>query len=143
MLYERTRETSVVNVAALTLNVVGDVVLVGVLDTGIIGPAIATIAALTLIVIGYLLVAQRDLRRRPVLPPTLLLPLVAGVVPAVGEGGTTGALLGLGCALAATMVVLWRLRLFSEQDAELIARLDLPAGVRTRAVAAVRRLARD
>jgi len=143
MLHERTRQTSVINIAALALNIVADVVLVGVLDTGVTGPAIATIGALVVIVAGYLVVACRDLGTAPVVSPALALPLAAGVLPAVLVGGAAGAALGLAGAAAATGLVLWRLALFSEQDADLVARLDLPASVRSRAVRAIRRLARD
>jgi hypothetical protein len=86
------------------------------------------------IVAGYLVVACRDLGTAPVVSPALALPLAAGVLPAVLVGGA---------APAATGLVLWRLALFSEQDADLVARLDLPASVRSRAVRAIRRLARD
>lgn len=142
MLNERTRATSLINVAALALNVVADVLLVGVLGTGVIGPAIATVATLALIVAGYLVVARRDLGTAPVLSPALLLPLAAGVVPACLLGSIGGAALGLAGAVAGTVLVLWRLALFTAEDAELVARLDLPAPVRDRTVAAIRRLVR-
>jgi O-antigen/teichoic acid export membrane protein len=142
MLHERTRQTSVINVAALALNVVGDIVLVGVLDVGILGPAIATIATLVVIVAGYLVVARRDLGTTPVLSPMLALPLAAGMLPAVLLDGAGAAAVGLTGAAAAAALVLWRLALFSEQDADLVARLDLPVPIRSRAVAAISRLAR-
>lgn len=142
MLNERTRATSVINVVALALNVVADVVLIGVLDVGLLGPAIATIGTLVVIVAGYLVVARRDLQTAPVLSPALALPLAAGVLPAVLLDGAAGVVLGLGGVVVATALVLWRLALFVEQDAELVARLDLPAPIRSRAVAAISRLAR-
>jgi O-antigen/teichoic acid export membrane protein len=142
MLHERTREVSVINVAALVLNIVGDVVLVGVLEMGILGPAIATVATLAVIVAGYLMVARRDLAAAPVLSPALALPLAAGVLPAVLLDGVAAVAVGLAGAAAAAALVLWRLALFNEQDAELVARLDLPMAIRVRAVAAIRRLAR-
>ncbi|MGH2917273.1 MAG: lipopolysaccharide biosynthesis protein [Solirubrobacteraceae bacterium] len=142
MLHERTRETSLINVAALMVNIAGDIVLVGWLDAGVVGPAIATIAALAVIVAGYLVVARRDLATRPALSPALFVPLVAGVLPPVLIDGPAGAGLGLAATVAAAALVLWRVALFAEQDADLVARLDLPAAIRTRAETAIRRLAR-
>jgi len=142
MLHERTRETSAVSVAALVLNLVADVVLIGVLDAGVVGPAIATIAALALIVAGYLAVARRDLGRGPELSPALALPLVAGVLPAVLVGGAAGVALGLAGAALASWLVLRRVALFQRDDAELVARLDLPAPIRDRVAAAITRMSR-
>jgi O-antigen/teichoic acid export membrane protein len=142
MLHERTRETSLINVAALLLNIVADIVLVGVFDTGVVGPAIATLATLVVIVAGYLLVACSDRKTRPVLSPALALPLATGLLPALLIDGALGPALGLAGAIAATALILWRLSLFTAQDADLLARLDLPAPIRARVVAAVRRLAR-
>lgn len=142
MLYERTRETSGINVAALALNVVLDIVLVGMLDAGVLGPAVATIATLAVIAVGYLAVARRDLGTAPVLSPALALPLAAGVLPAVLLDGAAAVAAGLAGAALAAALVLWRLALFSQQDADLVARLDLPAPIRVRAVAAISRLAR-
>ncbi len=142
MLHERTRATSLINVAALVVNLAADVVLVGVLDVGIAGPAIATIAALAMIVAGYHVVARRDLSTAPALSPALALPLAAGILPAVLLDGATGVALAIGLTIAAGALVLRRLALFDEQDVELVERLDLPAPVRRRAVAAIRRLSR-
>lgn len=143
MLNERTRETSVINVAALVLNIAGDIVLIGVVDAGIVGPAIATTVALAGIVAGYLVVARRDLHTGPVLSPALALPLAAGLLPAVLLDGAAGVALGLAGAVGVAALVLWRVPLFTTQDADLVARLDLPAPIRIRAVAAIRRLARE
>ncbi len=143
MLNVRTREVSVINVAALVINIAGDIVLIGMLDAGIVGPAIATIAALAVIVVGYLVVARRDLRGGPVLSPGLALPLAAGLLPAVLLDGWVGVSLGLAGAVGGAALVLWRVPLFAAQDADLVARLDLPASIRTRTVTAIRRIARD
>jgi len=142
MLHERTREVSLVNVVALLLNVVADVALVGVLGLGIVGPAIATIATLLVIVAGYLVVARRDLQTAPALSPALALPVAAGVLPAVLVDGAVGVALALGAALVVTAFVLWRLALFAEPDVELVQRLDLPAPIRSAVVASISRLAR-
>ncbi len=142
MLHERTRETSRINVAALGLNLVGDIVLIGWLDAGVIGPAIATTAALVLIVAGYFTVARRDLHTAPVLSPALALPLVGGVLPVVVFDDAVGVAIAVVATTILTALVLWRVRLFAAEDADLVARLDLPAPIRAWVTRAIRRLAR-
>ena len=143
MLHERTREAAVINVVALGVNIAGDVLLIGFLDAGIIGPALATLAALAVIVAGYFLVARRDLKTTPAVSPALALPLVAGVLPAVLLSGAGGAILGIAATAVAAPVVLWRVSLFAANDADLVARLDLPAPLRQRTVAIIGRLSRS
>jgi O-antigen/teichoic acid export membrane protein len=142
MLYERTAATSAINVAALVLNIVGDLVLVGWLDMGVAGPAIATGASLALIACGYVAVARRDMRTAPKIPPLIFSPLLAGILPPVLLPAAVGVPVGFAAAVAFTALVLWRVPLFSEQDAGLVARLDLPESVRVRVVRAITRLAR-
>lgn len=143
MLHERTRETAVINVAALGLNVVGDIVLIGLLGAGIAGPAIATTAALAVIVAGYFVIVRRDLRTAPVLSFALVLPLGAGLLPAVLVAGALGVSGGFTACALVTIAVLWRVPLFAHEDADLVARLDLPVPIRRRIAAVITRLARD
>ncbi len=143
MLHERTRAAALINVVALAVNVAGDVLLIGVLDAGIIGPALATVAALAAIAAGYLLVAIRDMRIAPALSPALALPLAAGVLPAVLLSGAGGVMLGVAASAAVAAAVLWRVSLFTAEDADLVARLDLPGPLRERAVAIIGRLTRN
>src|SRR5262249_22725779 len=69
MLHERTRATAAIAVAALAVNVAGDLLLVGVAGMGVDGPAIATTAAVAVMAGGYIAVARRDLGVRPALHP--------------------------------------------------------------------------
>jgi O-antigen/teichoic acid export membrane protein len=142
MLHERTRAISVVNVAALALNVIGDVLLVGWLGLGIMGPAIATVGALAVIMAGYLAVARRVLATEASLSPALALPLLGGVLPSVLLPAASGVPLGLLGAAGLTALVVWRSSLFAAEDAELVEKLDLPTPVRQRAVRVIRWLAR-
>ena len=64
------------------------------------------------------------------LSPALALPLAAGILPLLLLDGAAGVALGLGATAALTALVLWRVPLFAAQDAELVARLDLPAAIR-------------
>ncbi len=100
MLYERTRATAAISVAALAMNIAGDVVLVGALGAGAIGPAVASLAAMSVIAIGYLVVAGRMLGVRPRLSP------VAAIAPAASIAASLA--LPIGAALltgvAATVI---------------------------------------
>jgi O-antigen/teichoic acid export membrane protein len=137
MLHERTRATAVIGVAAMAVNVAGDLILVGAAGLGVEGPALATTAAVAVIAGGYVVVARRDLGTGPALLPELFAPLVAGVLPtALGS-----AALGLACAVVATALVLWLRSPFGADDAELIRRLDLPRPVRERLARLITRLA--
>jgi O-antigen/teichoic acid export membrane protein len=131
MLYERSGATATINVAALALNVVGDVLLIGVLGAGVIGAAVASTAALAAIAVGYLIVAGRCLRLRPRLPALI----------AIAPAGAFAATLALpvGWAIAAAfvaaavgMAAAIATGLLSPADAGLIARLPLPGSVRGR-----------
>jgi O-antigen/teichoic acid export membrane protein len=134
MLHERTGATAAIGVAALAVNVAGDLVLVGWAGAGVEGPALATAAALALMAGGYVAVARRDLGTGPALHPALLAPLLAGIVPTV----LVSAPAGLACAAVASALVLALCPPFGAADAELVARLDLPRPLR----ALVTRLAR-
>jgi O-antigen/teichoic acid export membrane protein len=137
MLHERTRATAAIAVAALAVNVAGDLILVGWVGLGVDGPAIATTVALAVIAGGYVIVARRDLGTSPAVNPVLFAPLLAGVLPtALGS-----APLGLACSLIATALVLALWPPFGADDAELIRRLDLPRPVRERLARLVKRLA--
>jgi O-antigen/teichoic acid export membrane protein len=78
LLYERSRATAAINLAALATNIAGDLLLVGVLGAGATGPAVASLAAAAVIASGYLVVAGRLLGVSP------RLPAVVGLAPAVG-----------------------------------------------------------
>jgi O-antigen/teichoic acid export membrane protein len=126
MLNERTGATGAISVTALAVNVVGDMLLVGLVGMGGDGPAIATLAATAVTVSGYVAVARRDLGVTPTVRPELLAPLAAGVVPTV----LGSAALGLACAAVAAALVLVLRPPFDAGDAQLVGRLDLPSWLR-------------
>lgn len=142
VLHERSGATAAVNMVALGVNAVGDIVLVGPLNAGVMGPAIATVAALAVIVGGYLMVARRDLGVGPVAHPALLAPVVAGVLPAVLLPAAVGVPLGAAAAVLTSALVLWRVPLFLPEDLDLIGRLDIPEPIRARLLPAIERLVR-
>ena len=138
MLHERTGATAAISTAALAVNVVGDLILVGWVGMGGDGPALATTAAVALTAGGYIALARRDLGTGPTLHPALFAPLVAGIVPTV----LGSAPLGLALAAASAALVLALRPPFSAGDAELVARLDLPSALRARLSRVIIRLAR-
>ena len=142
MLNERTRATAVINAAALAFNVVADIVLVGVLGGGVTAPAIATTGALVIIATGYGVVAARDMGVKRAGSPLLLAPVLISLACLLLLPAALGVPLALVGTAAATALLLRFAGLFAPQDVELYAKLDLPAAVRSRLVAAVRRLAR-
>jgi O-antigen/teichoic acid export membrane protein len=138
MLHERTGVTATISAAALAVNVVGDLILVGWVGMGGDGPALATTAALALTAGGYIAVARRDLGAGPRFQPAVLVPLVAGIVPtALGA-----APLGLALSAGSALMVLVLSPPFDARDAELVARLDLPSPLRALLTRMIIRLAR-
>jgi O-antigen/teichoic acid export membrane protein len=105
MLHERTRATAAIAIAALVVNVAGDLLLVGVAGMGVDAPAIATTAAVAVMAGGYVAVARRDLGVRPALHPAQVAPLLAGVLVTV----LVSAPLGLACAAVLLAVLSPRL----------------------------------
>ena len=120
------------------MNVVGDLILVGWAGLGVEGPALATAAALAVVAGGYIAVARRDLGTGPALHPALFAPLLAGILPTLLRSWP----LGLACTAVTTALVLVLWPPFSAQDAELVARLDLPRPLRERLSRLITRLAR-
>lgn len=142
LVYERSRAIAGVSLAGLAVNIAGDVLLVGPLDAGVLGPAIATVMALAVIAGGYLVVAGRDLGVRAAMPPALVAPLVASLVPVLLLPATLAVPLGVAAAVATTGLILRLVPLFTAEDADMLERLDLPAPLRRRLGAGARRLAR-
>jgi O-antigen/teichoic acid export membrane protein len=138
MLHERTGATAVIGAATLAVNVIGDLLLVGWAGMGGDGPALATAGAIALTAGGYFVVARRELGVRPSLHPTLLAPLVAGIVPTVLGSPA----LGLACAVVSAALVLVIRPPLEARDAELVARLDLPAPLRVPLLRLIGRLVR-
>lgn len=138
MLHARTGATAAFAVAALAVNVAGDLLLVGWAGVGVEGPALATTAAMAVVAGGYIAVARRDLGTGPALHPTLVAPLLAGIVLTL----LLGVPAGLGGAALAAALVLVLAPPFSADDATLVARLDLPGPLRRRLPQLMTRLAR-
>ena len=137
LLHERSGATAAINVGALAVNVCGDIVLVGLLGAGVVGPAIASTLAMVPIAAGYLLVAARATGARTRLPAVVALAPAAGIVatlvlPALAALGVAVAAVVAACALAVAG------GMFSADDADLVERLRLPASWRRRIVAGLR-----
>jgi O-antigen/teichoic acid export membrane protein len=127
MLREQTRVAALINGVAAAINVIGDLLMVGVFHIGIVAPAIATSGALLFVAVAFESRARAllDVQRR--LDPVLAAPLVAGLIPTLILGGVGGALLGLGASLSTSLaIVVWR-NPFNAEDVRLIASLELPA----------------
>jgi O-antigen/teichoic acid export membrane protein len=126
VLHERTKGIGVVNVVAALVNIVGDVVLVGPAGLQLVGPAIATSAALVTIVVGYVIIVRDCTSVHVALPMTSLLPCVAGLIPAL----VLTHALAVPVAIAATAVCATAVALcakpFDRDDLDLISRLDIP-----------------
>jgi O-antigen/teichoic acid export membrane protein len=130
VLHERTRAIGMISLLAAAVNVTGDWLLVGPLHVGIIGPAIATTAALTVIWAGYFRVAGDCLGCRPRFPVAMLIPALAGVAVALTLHGLVAVGVGVLVTAAGAVAVFVALRPFGAQDVDLIGKLDLPRPLR-------------
>jgi O-antigen/teichoic acid export membrane protein len=126
VLHGRTGPVAVANVAAMLVNVIGDIVLVGPAKLHLVGPAIATVAAMATVMIGYVLIARKYMASRAPLPVATVLPFVAGFVPAMTLAQAIAVPVGIvatmGCA---AIVILWT-KHFDREDIDLVSRLDMP-----------------
>jgi O-antigen/teichoic acid export membrane protein len=125
-LYERTRAVGVINLAAAGINVLGDIVLIGVFGVGIVGGAIATACAVAFVWAGYLWVARESVGLTSRINPLVFAPAVIGVVAPLAHAGLALDLLGaLGAVVAGAAIV--RLGgLLAAQDQAFISKLDIP-----------------
>lgn len=140
VLHERARVIGMISVVAAVVNVVGDWILIGVCGVGIVGPAIATGACLAVIVFGYFYVAAGCISERVVLPLAVMAPCLVGVAAALALRGVPAIATGaVGTVIAAVIVILWR-RPFSAEDADLIAKLDIPRPLKAVVLKAIGRL---
>jgi O-antigen/teichoic acid export membrane protein len=127
VLHERSRAFGVINVVAAVVNVVGDVVLVGVVGVGVIGPAIATVVSFGVIAVGYFYVAADCVELRPTLPFATIVPAAVGVAGALALHGPVAPVLGLAAVVASSLIVLGWARPFTAGDVDMIEKLDIPA----------------
>jgi O-antigen/teichoic acid export membrane protein len=129
VLHERTRAVGAINVAAAVANIVLDVILIGPLDAGITGAAIATTVALGMIVAVYLRTARSCVRARSHLW-IVATPVVAGLVPALTLDGAAAVGAGVAAVAASAAVIQILIRPFAAEDANLVAALDIPGPVK-------------
>jgi O-antigen/teichoic acid export membrane protein len=126
LLYERTRAIAVTNLLAAAINVVGDIVLVGVFNVGIIGPAIATAATVMCLWAGSLVVAKQAVGLPPRINPIVFAPVVVGVVAPLAHAGLLLTCVGMGATLLVGLWILRVGRMFAADDVALISQLDIP-----------------
>jgi O-antigen/teichoic acid export membrane protein len=142
LLYEKTRVNAAIAGIAAAMNVAGDLLSIAVLHTGIEGPAISTSIAITWVFAADYVVASRCLGIRPRFDPTVMLPFAAALAVSRLMGGFTGMLAAAAATLLATgVVIVWR-RPFRAEDAEVLAKLDLPGPVKRWAMRALELFAR-
>ena len=125
-LYERTPAIAAANVAALAVNAVADVVLIGALALGASGPAVATAMATAVIAGAYCVVAARCTGAAVRVPASALLATLAGVAAALALPGIWALPVACGVALA-ILAGARRSLTISSADAELARRLGIPA----------------
>jgi O-antigen/teichoic acid export membrane protein len=131
ILNERTRAVAIINVTAAVVNVAGDILFVGPLRLGVLGPALATSLALAVIAVGYQIVAERctetrgGSRRVVLLAPLFMTTLLALLVrPGIAIA------VGIPAAILATAAILRWASPFDPSDADLIAKLDMPSTIK-------------
>jgi O-antigen/teichoic acid export membrane protein len=140
VLHELGVATAVINTIAAVVNVVGDLILIGVLGMGVIAPAIMTVVTVAVVAVGYAVVSARCLKQRPVIPVLALSPGVAGVVITLTVSGAVGEVAALGATVLVAGLVLVTTRPFQAGDADLIGKLDMPAPARRWALRILARL---
>jgi O-antigen/teichoic acid export membrane protein len=126
LLHERSRPLGLATVVAAVVNVVGDVLLVGVFDVGIVGPAIATVVSMAVIAVSYFVAARGLLRSRTRLRPVILVPLAAGLVPVLALPAAPAAAVGIPAAIVVGLAIARWTHLVAPEDADVIERLDMP-----------------
>lgn len=140
VLHERARAMAMVNLLAAAVNVVGDLVAVGLVGAGIEGPAIATAISLAVIAFGYVRVSGHCIGEKLRLPLAILTPGLCGVGASLVLGRLSAVALGIPAVLIVTFAVLaWR-RPFTATDADLIAQLDIPRPLREPLLALIGRV---
>jgi O-antigen/teichoic acid export membrane protein len=132
VLHKRTVTIAMANTAAAVINVVGDVVLIGGLHTGIVGAAAATTAATACICIWYAASARRLVGSERLPNPTFLAPLIVGVASALALPQWPAVLVGIIGTLITAGVVLRTQRPVAREDLDLLERLDLPGPIKRR-----------
>jgi len=128
--FDRTGATAALNLAAAVVNAALDLILIGALGAGIWAAAVATIASVAIIWIGYAIVAADCLgtEGRPSLVP--LVPLAGATVPLVALHGDIAIVASTGAALATSLAAFIYGALFNRRDIGLLDALDMPESLR-------------
>ena len=129
VLHERTKAIGYVNALAAAVNVVGDILLIGVFHTGISGAAWATCAASLIVFGGYLIVARQCLDSDAWVNPLLWAPVPAALLPTLFFSGIGAVAASLALAAAVGVLAFFAARPFEQRDLELIDVLGLPPRV--------------
>jgi O-antigen/teichoic acid export membrane protein len=142
VLHERSRAVALLNAAAAVINVGGDVLLLGPLHAGIVAAAYATAAGFLVIAVGYFFVARGCLDSRVRLRLELLAPALLALAATTLLDGGAAIVVGLAASIASTLLLLVLGRVFTREDGEFLARLEMPAPLRRAALRVVRAVTR-
>jgi O-antigen/teichoic acid export membrane protein len=127
ILNERTRAVAIINVAAAVVNIALDILFVGALHLGVLGPALATSLALAVVAVGYQIVAERCTKTGGSTRAIMLAPLFVTTLTALLFGPAIAIAVGIPAAMLVAAAILRWTSLFAPGDAELIAKLDMPS----------------
>ncbi|MGH2866923.1 MAG: hypothetical protein ACRDNK_05060, partial [Solirubrobacteraceae bacterium] len=116
------------------VNIVTDLVFVGPLQMGVLGPAFATAIALAVVLVGYARTAVLCVGQRGPRPVLWLAPLVAATIPVLTLSPAVALAVGLAAAVLVTSAVVHWASPFVRADADIVAQLDLPLPVKRVAV---------
>jgi O-antigen/teichoic acid export membrane protein len=128
--FDRTRAIAAINIVAAVVNAVLDVMLIGVLGAGVWAAAVATIASVTVIWLGYNTLAADcvGIGRRPHL--AWLTPLIAATLPLMVLHGVAAIVISAAAALVVSVLGFLYGRLFRPADSGIVEELDMPESVR-------------
>ena len=130
ILNERTRAVAIISVAGAAINIAGDILFIGPMHLGVLGPALATSLALAVIAAGYQIAAERCTETRGSRRVMLLAPLIVATLPVLLVGPGVAMAVGIPAAMLATAAILRWASPFDLSDADLIAKLDMPAAIK-------------
>jgi O-antigen/teichoic acid export membrane protein len=131
VLHERTREIGLVNVAAAVVNVVLDFVLIGALDVGITGPAIATVLAITIVLFSYARIALDATGSDVSLGLGFMLaPFACALAIGIAFDGPAGWVAAAVSSIVCGALVLSLRSPLGQEDAALVSQLDMPGPVK-------------
>jgi O-antigen/teichoic acid export membrane protein len=130
LLHEASAALGVTNLIAAAVNIVLDLLFLGLLGFGIWSPAAATAISVAVIVVGYARAARRRTGAVVAMHPATLLPVAVGIAAALVFGQVASVAVGIPVVVVVATIVLARGGLFEPEDANLVNRLDMPRPVR-------------